>query len=550
MVLLFTVQNGDSIAQSSCIGKPYPSPGCPNLHTQQTASAIALCGNGRLDGKEECDGGATNGQPTSDCSDKCKLRYCGDGYTQAGLGEQCEPIAQDYYAAGSGSELVIERRFTAEECGANYCTPPDCDEEGNCAGGCQIQQLPACVASSSATSAASSVASSTATSSTAAMQASSTAKSSTATTSTAVSSAAASPVAAVSSAATSRTVQSGLASLSSSAASSVQAAGVGLSVSLSGPLVFRRGQQVVYELTVRNNSNLLAKNVVANDYLINYGSLDSFILDASTGGSGVCVLTGISIRCSGFDLAAGELRTIQFSFLFVPSSSCQGSTKIQAYATVTSDLADTDLRDNETDLVSSTVNCFTSLNSSASSPVNSGTGSSGTSSALSSSGTIIPVINAGSSVSSMGISSSAQRSSLAGSGSTMSSAMPPVPAMPPALPVPSSNAVCGNGKEEPPEECDFGRENGSPGAVCDTTCHRLLPGPTSGVVDSYESTRILLLRISYGFLALLVPGYIFYTRKKWMRLFKDIEEDDLPVPHGKSIDDVPLDEIEMPWRKL
>ncbi len=46
------------------------------------------CGNGNLDPTEQCDDG--NQEDGDGCSSDCKAEYCGDGITQAGLGEECD----------------------------------------------------------------------------------------------------------------------------------------------------------------------------------------------------------------------------------------------------------------------------------------------------------------------------------------------------------------------------------------------------------------------------------------------------------------------------
>lgn len=286
---------------------------------------------------------------------------------------------------------------------------------------------------------------------------------------------------------------------------------------MDGPLIFQYGQQAVYRISVRNNSGIKAENVVVNDYLINYGPAGNFTLDAAIGNSGRCALTGISVRCSDFDLNPGEIKTIRITFVFEPKASCTTQQKIDAYASVTSNLVDQELRDNETDLYSSIIKCAPGQPSSSSSSR--------------------PVLIRSSSSRSIVSSSSAAAVSSSEASSEESSSSEEV-----------VTAVCGNSVEESGEECDHGEQNGIEGSVCDGSCRRILPGPQERI-DPFEPTRVLLLRISYGMLAMLIPGYLFVARKKWMRLFKEMPDDDIPMK-PKSIDDVPLDEIEMPWRKL
>lgn len=48
----------------------------------------AVCGNGAIEGSEECDDGNTT--PEDGCSDTCLNEFCGDDVVQAGLGETCD----------------------------------------------------------------------------------------------------------------------------------------------------------------------------------------------------------------------------------------------------------------------------------------------------------------------------------------------------------------------------------------------------------------------------------------------------------------------------
>ena len=58
----------------------YDTPGAFN--------GCAVCGNGILEGNEACDDGNTADE--DGCSSACLDEYCGDGITQAGLGETCD----------------------------------------------------------------------------------------------------------------------------------------------------------------------------------------------------------------------------------------------------------------------------------------------------------------------------------------------------------------------------------------------------------------------------------------------------------------------------
>lgn len=128
--------------EADCLGKPYGTPGCP-LKKSQTSSASATCGNGVLDNGEECDlGKARNG--FSNCTTSCILLYCGDGIVSPGNGEECEPEREERYVRNPDTgELEVEQRYLQPTCG-RVCTVPSCDSEGVCDGGCENKFLPAC----------------------------------------------------------------------------------------------------------------------------------------------------------------------------------------------------------------------------------------------------------------------------------------------------------------------------------------------------------------------------------------------------------------------
>ncbi len=484
-----------------CDGKPYGYTGCPLIKGSST-SAPSTCGNGDLDGDEECDNGSSNGQAGNACSAMCRLRYCGDGIINSDLDEECEPIAEEYYRkTGSGDELVIERVFSAPQCG-NYCTPPSCDEDGMCAGGCTMQFLPACQASSSSGSGASLVESSSAASSTASSAAS-------------VASSASSRTSVASSAASSRV------SSRASASSASSRERTGLSITMEGPLAVQTGQNAVFRIILRNHSKEAVKGIVVTDYLVNYGGYGGFTLEAASGG-GTCRLTGVTVRCQGIDMNVNETKVLQLNFVFQPSPSCV-QRSVQAYATVLGNTVESDESDNETEPVWTTVRCVGGGTIPSSAAASSAVSSSGSGSSLSSA--------SGSVVSSVSSTSSEAQSSVA----------PPPPP-----------DVCGNGTVGPTEECDGGPANGSPGNVCSTDCKRILP---AAPMSSFDAMRPMLLWASGGLLLLLLMIYGFIKRKAIMGMFhRGGDADIVPeAPAGeapKSLDDVPLDEIEMPWRKF
>lgn len=70
---------------------PPPVDAAVDAHVDAQATVDAppgVCGNGMVEGGEECDDGNT--QSNDGCSDDCKYEYCGDGIVQSALGEQCD----------------------------------------------------------------------------------------------------------------------------------------------------------------------------------------------------------------------------------------------------------------------------------------------------------------------------------------------------------------------------------------------------------------------------------------------------------------------------
>ena len=480
-----------------CDGKPYGTPGCPLIKGNST-SASANCGNGKLDGDEECDNGSNNGKAGNSCSALCRLRYCGDGIINADLNEECEPQADEFYRkTGSGDGLSIERVFSAPQCG-NYCTPPSCDQDGMCTGGCTMQFLDACQGSGSTLSGSGSSISSTA---------------------------ATSSKAATTGGAGASSKKSSTASVpKSSAASSSSRERSGLAITMEGPLAVQTGQNAIFRMIIRNYSKEAVQNIVVTDYLVNYAGYGGFNLEAASGG-GNCRLTGVTVRCTGVNLNPAEAKVIQLNFVFVPSLSCI-QRSVQAYATIVGNTIESDESDNETEPVWTTVRCA---------------GGSAVVSSSESSST-------GSSVSSLTASGS---SSVASSIASVASSMASSETQSSVAPVPQ---VCGDGIVSGDEECDGGVANGSPGNVCGKDCKRILPAAPA---SSFDEMRPMLLMISGGLLFVLLLAFAFVKRKSILGLFHRGGDADIAPPVAtptgeapKALDDVPLDEIEMPWRKF
>lgn len=141
---------GAAVAVEDCVGKPYGTPGCPTKAATSSAIITGYCGNGIVEEPEQCDKGRFNGQ--TDCSEQCRWLYCGDGILSKNLGEECEPQTQEVYVLDDNGNLVTETQFVdSAQCGW-YCVPPQCDDAGNCHDGCRRALLNACTSSSAAAS--------------------------------------------------------------------------------------------------------------------------------------------------------------------------------------------------------------------------------------------------------------------------------------------------------------------------------------------------------------------------------------------------------------
>jgi cysteine-rich repeat protein len=144
LVTLGTIQAVRTPASvvTDCVGKPYGTAGCPLKSLAQT-SIPSTCGNGVVDSGEECDyGKLRNG--LSNCTTSCKLLYCGDQVISPQLGEECEPdTEEDYSIDPDTGQLTTEVHYLQPTCGT-VCTVPTCDAQGNCNGGCKRKFMDAC----------------------------------------------------------------------------------------------------------------------------------------------------------------------------------------------------------------------------------------------------------------------------------------------------------------------------------------------------------------------------------------------------------------------
>jgi len=160
--LLQTQERMQASVITDCLDKPYGTAGCP-VKAASSSSANPLCGNGAVDSGEECDyGKLRNG--LSNCTTSCVLLYCGDEVISPQLGEECEPDTEEVYVLDPATgQLTTEVRYLQHSCGT-VCTVPTCDMNNSCVGGCKRKFLAACPADQTVTLAATSSSSSQATS--------------------------------------------------------------------------------------------------------------------------------------------------------------------------------------------------------------------------------------------------------------------------------------------------------------------------------------------------------------------------------------------------
>jgi cysteine-rich repeat protein len=147
--------SGGSSSSATCVGKPYPSAGCPTFSSSSSSSSVsATCGDGALDDDEECDEGiGENGKAGSACTDECTILYCGDGELSLGIGEECEPKVMLVYGEDPETgDLIIEEQWNEPQCGT-HCEIPGMEKaDGTLTEGCIRKVAAACPKPSSSSS--------------------------------------------------------------------------------------------------------------------------------------------------------------------------------------------------------------------------------------------------------------------------------------------------------------------------------------------------------------------------------------------------------------
>lgn len=121
-----------------------PSTACDSVDCRliEAYAGLAVCGNGRREGMEECDDGNLNGGLNSACNASCKRTSgsCGNGIVESGRGEDCEPslVSADaplacssscqyvYFSHQSSAPVLVQdtRQCAGNECslgGSDFC---------------------------------------------------------------------------------------------------------------------------------------------------------------------------------------------------------------------------------------------------------------------------------------------------------------------------------------------------------------------------------------------------------------------------------------------
>ena len=142
-LFVFTLKTNGVLAVD-CEGEPYGTSGCP-LKGSSSSSVSSIpdsCGNNITDAGEECDMGRFNG--ARQCTIFCTLLFCGDGKLSPEIGEECEPLYDEFYETNPETgDLDIVKHYKQNACGT-VCQVPG-------TGGCTQKFLNACTAQHSST---------------------------------------------------------------------------------------------------------------------------------------------------------------------------------------------------------------------------------------------------------------------------------------------------------------------------------------------------------------------------------------------------------------
>ncbi len=117
---------------NSCTYTVPPRPQAPDGHwVTVTVSGVAGCGDGDVDVGEDCDGGGSNGDPGSCCTDDCEFVTAGTVCRSTSLGDDCDVEETCTGASGACPPNGVAPPSTVCRTAAGVCDQPEnCDGSG------------------------------------------------------------------------------------------------------------------------------------------------------------------------------------------------------------------------------------------------------------------------------------------------------------------------------------------------------------------------------------------------------------------------------------
>ena len=103
------------------------------------SDVTAFCGNGRVEGEEQCDDGDPD--DTDDCPTTCRFAYCGDGFLRAGL-EACDMGAanSDTTPDACRADCTLPRCGDGVRDTGEACDDGNADETDGCLSSCRTSE--------------------------------------------------------------------------------------------------------------------------------------------------------------------------------------------------------------------------------------------------------------------------------------------------------------------------------------------------------------------------------------------------------------------------
>ncbi|OGJ74039.1 hypothetical protein A2217_00110 [Candidatus Peribacteria bacterium RIFOXYA2_FULL_55_28] len=122
-----------------------------------------------------------------------------------------------------------------------------------------------------------------------------------------------------------------------------------LSITKSGPVSVMRGSTVIYTITATNNGPHTAQNVTIGDNVPSGLQFNAAQSDSN------CALVANTVRCNNITLSSGQSETVNIAFTVPTTVACNST--IQNVASVSASTTDTNPANNQSQTVSTTVNC-------------------------------------------------------------------------------------------------------------------------------------------------------------------------------------------------